>query len=156
MIKYYTGNILESDVNIICQQVNHQGVMGAGLAKQIKDKYPEVMNSYLDICKLPFEIIRRNGVIAWSTINVDKVIASIFGQEYYGTDRRHTDYFAISRGLETVRLYAESKSYAVAIPHGMGAGLGGGEWNVISAIIHDVFRYSPKLEVYICKLPLDK
>ena len=36
------GDILRSDTDIIVQQVNCQGVMGAGLAKQIASQYPEV------------------------------------------------------------------------------------------------------------------
>lgn len=35
------GDILQSDADIIVQQVNCRGVMGAGLAKQIASQYPE-------------------------------------------------------------------------------------------------------------------
>ena len=40
------GNILDYDKDIIVQQVNCQGVMGGGLAKQILMKYPEVPKEY--------------------------------------------------------------------------------------------------------------
>lgn len=40
---YYNGDILKSKADIICQQVNCKGAMGAGLAKQIKEKYPKVL-----------------------------------------------------------------------------------------------------------------
>ena len=156
MIKYYTGDILESDVNIICQQVNHQGVMGSGLAKQIKDKYPDVMTNYLNLCKIDFEKLRRNGIISWCAVDSNKYIASIFGQDHYGTDRNHTDYYALSSGLETVRQYAETRGFSVGIPHGIGCGLGGGDWSIVSAIIRDVFKYSPNLDVRVYKFPLDK
>ncbi|WP_223260709.1 hypothetical protein [Bacillus sp. LNXM65] len=42
MIKTVDGNILEASEDIICHQVNCKGVMGAGLAKQIKSKYPNI------------------------------------------------------------------------------------------------------------------
>jgi O-acetyl-ADP-ribose deacetylase (regulator of RNase III) len=44
------GNILETEENVIVQQVNCMGVMGAGLAKQIREKYPKVYSEYLNYC----------------------------------------------------------------------------------------------------------
>lgn len=151
MIKQYTGNILKSNVNIVCQQVNHQGVMGAGLAKEIKDRYPEVMSPYLQLCKMDFDKIRRNGIVSWCTVGDNRYIASIFGQDKYGTDRRHTDYYALSAGFETVRQYAEPRRLIVGIPYKIGCGLGGGDWKVVKDIIHDIFKYSPYLDVRIYK-----
>lgn len=46
MIKKVDGNILETSEDIICHQVNCKGVMGAGLAKQIKSKYLNVYKEY--------------------------------------------------------------------------------------------------------------
>lgn len=34
------GNLLDAPFQFIAHQVNCRGVMGAGLAKQIKQKYP--------------------------------------------------------------------------------------------------------------------
>ena len=41
---------MESGCNIICHQVNCQGVMGSGIAKQVREKYPNVYNSYKKAC----------------------------------------------------------------------------------------------------------
>jgi len=38
MIKIINGNILDAKETFICHQVNCQGVMGAGLAKAIRNK----------------------------------------------------------------------------------------------------------------------
>ena len=38
MVKYIKGDILNVTEGIVVQQVNCKGVMGAGLAKQIRDK----------------------------------------------------------------------------------------------------------------------
>lgn len=48
MIKTINVDILESDCNIICQSVNHQGIMKSGLAKTIKNKYPEIEKGYIN------------------------------------------------------------------------------------------------------------
>lgn len=50
MIKTVEGNILDAEEDIICHQVNCKGVMGAGLAKQIKSKYPNVYKDYKRLC----------------------------------------------------------------------------------------------------------
>lgn len=51
MIKYVKGNILESDAEALVNPVNCVGVMGAGLAKQFKAKYPEMFDKYKELCK---------------------------------------------------------------------------------------------------------
>ena len=43
MIKFFNGDLLKSGCDIICHQVNEYGVMGAGIAKQIKEKYPKAL-----------------------------------------------------------------------------------------------------------------
>lgn len=34
------GNVFDSDAKIICHQVNCQGVMGSGVAKEVRERYP--------------------------------------------------------------------------------------------------------------------
>lgn len=46
-LNFVNGDILKTNANIIVQSVNHQGVMGSGLAKQIKNKYPDCKSLYL-------------------------------------------------------------------------------------------------------------
>ena len=46
MITYVKGNLLESDCNYICHQVNCQGRMGSGIAGQIREKWPIVYEMY--------------------------------------------------------------------------------------------------------------
>ena len=45
------GNIFDCTENIIVHQTNCQGVMGSGIAKQVKERYPEVFNAYYHYCK---------------------------------------------------------------------------------------------------------
>ena len=46
MIYWKKGNLLESDCDYICQQVNCQGKMNSGIAKQIREKWPVVYQNY--------------------------------------------------------------------------------------------------------------
>ena len=51
MISYHSGDIFDSNCNIICHQVNCMGVMGAGLAKQVKKKCPDAFRRYITFVK---------------------------------------------------------------------------------------------------------
>jgi O-acetyl-ADP-ribose deacetylase (regulator of RNase III) len=50
MIEYTTGDILEAQVDAIVNPVNCVGVMGAGLAKQFRERYPEMFERYKRWC----------------------------------------------------------------------------------------------------------
>ena len=105
MIKYVKGNILNATEGYICHSVNHQGVLGSGLAKQLADIYPDLKNSngqYMQMCKtLSYELIKHNGHIAFcGTGKGHQTIVCIFGQEYYGRDKQYTDYVALGNGFE--------------------------------------------------------
>lgn len=157
MINFLNGNILNSKCNIICQSVNHQGVMGSGLAKQIRDKYPDIVNGYENMCRThTFRSIMRNGLVHFHSVfdnkGVFQQIASIFGQEKYGKNKRHTNYTSLMNGFIRVFEYAESQGYSIAIPYGIGCGLGGGDWETVLLLLKDVLEYYPTLNIYIYKM----
>lgn len=133
------GNILECSENIIVHQTNCMGVMGSGLAKQVKAKYPEVFNAYYHFCKTNVvEDILGSALICEA--NDGKIIANVFGQNNYGTDKQYTDYDALRHGLEEVKSFAEERNLTVALPYKLGCGKGGGDWEVVSKIIEEVFN----------------
>jgi len=50
-MKIVDGDLLTSNADYICHQVNTDGVMGGGIALQIKNKFPHVFNAHYDFCK---------------------------------------------------------------------------------------------------------
>lgn len=155
MITYKIGNILDAPENIIVQSVNHKGVMGGGLALQIKNRYPGIMDpfgSYLHMCKRNFNDIRINGYVSRYDVSDSKFIVSIFGQDGLGRYKQYTDYVSLKNGLESIGRIATLTGGSIAIPHGIGCGLGGGDWNVVKAIIERCFSHYPQLNVSIYKL----
>ncbi len=46
MIKIIDGNLFDTKAKIIAHQVNCRGVMGSGVALQIKERYPYVYEMY--------------------------------------------------------------------------------------------------------------
>lgn len=144
-IPIINGNILDADEKIICQQVNCKGVMGKGLGLQIRVNYPEVYYSYLMHCqKNKYNKSMMGDVLYVETRR--NIVANIFSQYEYGNNafKCYTDYDSIRRGFKNI----ESKGVSVAIPYGIGCGLGGGNWDDIYNIIHEVFYDRNDVKIY--------
>ena len=159
MIEYKNGDVLKAEERIICQSVNYQGVMGAGLSRQIKNKYPGVMEDYIDkIETFSFDVIRSHGIFSGYATPDGKIIASIFGQNEYATSynwgKKQTDYLSLGNGLVSVRRVAQNLNPfgSIAIPFGIGCGLGGGDWELVEEMIKNIFEDYPHLKVFIYKL----
>lgn len=138
-MKTIVGDILTPNntdrVVIICHQVNCKGVMGAGLALQIKNKFPMVYKHYKDKCLQIENGIGGLGDVQFCSVLSENgyIIANIFGQYDYGRGRCHTDYNALKKAFNTIAL--AFPNFTIRIPYKIGCGLGGGDWSVVSQII---------------------
>lgn len=147
MIKIVKGNILEAKENLIGHQVNCQGAFGAGLAKQIRYKYPFAYECYKEYCDEVEDKKELLGQIRQVGQKDGKVIVHIFGQLGYGRGRRQTNYEALEHGLKLLEIKARNFNESVALPYGIGCGLAGGDWDVVYNIIDKVFE-SYKVTLY--------
>jgi len=149
-VTHITGDLLDwragpHDWNVIVSGVNAQRVMGAGLAKAIRDRWPVVWDVYQAEAQAGG---LRLGTFIVADIGEGRKVVSLVSQNRYGTDRRHLDYEALYTGLETLRdvlnaAHAEGRVYSLGIPHGLGCGLAGGAWPIVQQIIHFLFDSSP-------------
>lgn len=105
--------------------------MGSGLAKQIKDRFPNNFKIYKKLCLKEKALLGKCLVVKEN----DKIIANLFGQDKFGRDKKYTNYDAFKLGIKRLFLKAESENYSIAIPYKIGCGLGGGDWRVIYNII---------------------
>lgn len=141
------GDILSVESGFIFQSVNCQGVMRSGLAEQIRDKWGIVYDSYKNYCqgKQDFELL---GQIVTVPVTDKLTVVNCFNQLYYGRDgKRYTDYCAVKNSLELFcKTQKDTQDYN--FPFGFGAGLGGGDWNVISKIIQ---YYLPAANIWKLK-----
>ena len=46
LFNYYSGDVFSSGAQVIVHQVNCMGVMGSGVARIVREKYPEVYLEY--------------------------------------------------------------------------------------------------------------
>ena len=132
-------SLFESNQDIIGHQVNCQGVMNSGIAKEMK-KLPNVYEEYKNKCINKEDILGDLQVVEYKE---GKFVANIFGQYYYGTDKRYTDYDALKKSLNSLKEYAIKKGLSVALPYNIGCGLAGGDWKVVSTIIKETFNDYP-------------
>lgn len=131
-------NILTVERGIICHQCNCIGAMGAGLAKQIRNRWPHIYADYRKAIELG-ELELGGCRLAMAEAGV--VVAHLAGQFGIGNDKQYTDYKALRSALQNLTRQRNG-SYVlmrkpIYIPFGMGCGLGGGDWNEVAKIIED-------------------
>ena len=162
---YKTGDLLDAPVDYICHQVNCQGRMGSGIAKQIKERWPIVYEQYMagynehrkkveELCGQWESQIDVSEVLLGHLQQVkvsDKqTVINMFAQQYYGYDgRRYTSYDAFWSCLGKIREEVPEGS-SIAFPDHIGSCRGGANWNVIRTMIAEAL--GNKYEVYIYKL----
>jgi len=159
-MKIIYDDILNCDENILVHQVNYQGVMGAGLALQIKNRFPGVFYKYQEVCNhLSWQQIQDAGAVDF--VQYDYLdgepfyVANLFGQKYYGKSHKNPDYVAIATGLNTIRRFAVMCELSVAIPYGLGCGLGKGDWSIVSEMISDIFLDYVEYNIYKIRSAFD-
>lgn len=138
MIKTIHGDLLEAKETYIVHQVNCYGVMGRGVAAQIKSKYPDVYRRYCEYCDEHFAKSLLGRVLLIPT-NDGKVICNVFGQERFGGGKMHTDIAALSKALGSLAKIVPTTE-PIAMPYMIGCGLGGASWDMVYPVIRDIFN----------------
>lgn len=134
-IEVVLGDVLSSSENILVHQVNCLGVMGAGLALKLKTKYPEIFTEYSQRCKEQPDPL---GEVLFTKTHDGRIIASLFGQRNVaGRNVCSTDYQALIAGFHSIKEYSAKFGFSIAIPYGIGCGLGGGDWSKVEEIIYE-------------------
>ena len=151
-IKEVTGNLLEGNSKVIVHQVNCMGKMNSGVARAIRDKYPNVFTAYEDrIHKHTGNTKLMLGECLMVPVDGGKIVANIFGQNFYGYDgERYTSYDAVCEGLEVLRDSLQTPT-TIGFPYKMSSDRGGADWDIILAIIKSVFK-DTQHEITIYKL----
>jgi O-acetyl-ADP-ribose deacetylase (regulator of RNase III) len=141
-MKVIVGDLLENVTHdaIIVHGCNAQGVMGGGFALQVKNKYPRAYEKYrefLQRCVTDFDMVRTEqalGGVMFVDVGKNLHIANAITQDKFGTNTRHANYEAIACAFEHVAKMSDKLDLPIHYPM-IGAGLAGGNWNIISTII---------------------
>ncbi len=133
MIKYITGNILESSAEALVNTVNTVGVMGKGIALQFKKAYHNNYKAYVEACKKNKIKTGKVFVVKDSSLNSGtKYIINFPTKKDW---RKPSEYSFIETGLDDlIRVLKEYDIKSIAIPP-LGSGNGGLEWEKVKKII---------------------
>ena len=141
MIKIIDGDLFDSKANIIAHQCNTYGVMGSGVAAEVKRRYPHVFQSY----RKDYEDGKLElGYVNFTTAKQDQVIANMCGQDKYGYDgKQYTNYDGLQKCFDEVVSFAYEEydvKPVIAFPWKLSCCRGGGDWNVVYKMIEDTFK----------------
>lgn len=140
MISYTLGDISKADAEAIVNTVNCVGIMGSGIALQIKKEFPKVFKAYKVACEHGEVQPGRMFVSETNMFENPKYIINFPTKRHWRNKSRMED---IESGLEalvdTIRRY---KIRSIAIP-ALGCGNGGLNWSEVR----------PRIETALCAIP---
>ena len=122
--------------NTIIHGANCFSTMGSGIAKQVKDNFP---NAYTVDTKDPRSPLQRLGDFSWeiekSSDGDSLTVINLYQQFEPG---KNLSYAALRLGLRKVNMIF--KNHHIGIPKNMGCGIAGGVWGIVFNIIKDELR----------------
>ncbi len=138
------GNIFSSGAEAIVITVNCEGVMGAGIALDAKNRWPEIYNTYSEKCKLnEFHI----GDIMW-THSESKRVALFPSKRLW---RAPSKLSYLEDGLDTLRTDIIRRSIkSIALPH-LGCSNGGLIWSDVKPLVMEKLSGIDGLKIELWK-----
>lgn len=152
-IEYRKGDLfsyIPRHNTILSHGVNCQGVMGSGVAKTFKEKYPRAFKEYVGYVNSYSKTNELLGKVLFSKDSDNLTLACMFTQEFYGRDgKKYMSYEAFFDAFcAVVDCYDES---TIVMPK-IGAGLGGGDWGIIEGLMKVILENRPKINVIVFEL----
>jgi O-acetyl-ADP-ribose deacetylase (regulator of RNase III) len=164
---YKEGNLLLSnDVQVIGHQANCQNTFGSGIARTIREMYPE---AYAADCAAANDKKNTLGNFSIGYIpftngankhdNQIALIYNLYGQNLFGKGTRQTNYDALYSALEGMAHDLTENDMdlpvpSVGFPYQMGSFRGGGIWDIVSRLIEVAFDDYPN-DVIIYRLDMN-
>jgi len=122
----------EGKFDVISHGCNCFCNFGAGIAKSIKQNFPQAYAADLKTCK---GNKKKLGSCSVAEIDgLDLTVVNSYTQFRYGRDKMHVDYKAVRKCMKLIaECFPRSR---IGLPK-IGAGLAGGDWNIILGIIEE-------------------
>jgi len=152
-LKIIKKDITTVERGVVGHGVNCQGVMGSGVAKAIKRKWPIVYENFItndaNLGSISFTKIFHNQYNYYVLY-----IVNMYTQEYYGIEanREYASRDAIKSSLLSLVELAFAYGIPVYTPK-IGCGLGGLSWEKdVLPIYKDLAELYPTVEINVCVL----
>lgn len=156
-MKEIKGNLFDGKYDYLAHCANTYCTFGAGVAKQIKERYPEAYEADLATKDLPESA--KLGQFTQATVDGGKfTIVNIYGQIGVGNDgdplNRNVQYDLL---FDAFYLFAQEiterhqiGNIVIGVPM-LGCGLAGGVWRIVEAILLTIEEMFPHIEFHVYK-----
>ena len=157
---YKEGNLLlAKDVEVIGHSCNCQNTFGSGIARTIREMYPDAYKADCGAAVAKVNTLGRFSVGYIPTDNNPSSISRIYnlyGQNLFGKGTRQTNYDALYSALEgmahdLIENDMDLPVPPVGFPYLIGSFRGGGNWDIVSRLIEVAFDDYPN-DVIIYRL----
>lgn len=153
-IEYFNGDIFKAPINILIHSANCFHTMGAGIAKDIKIKYPR---AYQADCLTPRGDRKKLGQFSLSAPAQDQpfYILNCYTQHRYGRDKQYVEYDKFYEAMENVKNWTlkmfDEELTAIGCPFNISCNNAGGSWDQICKTLNYVFGPVESIKLLICK-----
>jgi O-acetyl-ADP-ribose deacetylase (regulator of RNase III) len=143
MISEHKGDLFTTDAPALAHGVNCVGAMGAGIAKEFRDKYPDMYAGYRKICTA--NALRPGEIFMWDN-GRQPAVFNIASQRQTGADARYHWLIAGMCNMAVEMCYLGLDR--VAMPK-IGCGIGGLVWGSVFPWVAVVAKdYNIHIEVW--------
>ncbi len=143
------GDLVEdaSKYDVVLQGCNCQNRMGAGIAKFLRQKYPEIYEA--DTIAYKRGEVKLGNYSKWVNEEIETTFVNCYTQ--YGTTgrlvgRADVDYDAIRKSFKSVNKEFAGKRVGIPL---IGCGLAGGDWSKVGEIIDEELSEVDPIVVFL-------
>lgn len=164
-LRYIIKDVTTVTRGIVAHGVNCAGKMNSGVAKAIRNKWPEVYRRFMDhpTAQTPRGRCILGEVDFICIGDEDIVVANCYTQKTYGYDnKKYADLVGVIIALQHICQMLDLRIIgaldnpnvtAVYIPR-IGCGLGGLDWDTeVGLFVEELARKYPQIDIYVCDLP---
>jgi hypothetical protein len=147
------GNLIDSLFLKQCDAIAHccncKGVMGSGIALEIKNRIPSAYAAYkqyetayglnlgsVSSCDPEYHLLGQPDFVYQ-----EHQVYNLHAQWEYGYGKRQVDYEALYIALETVKTVMNKRQQKIlGVPYKMACDRAGGDWRIVNAMLESLFE----------------
>jgi O-acetyl-ADP-ribose deacetylase (regulator of RNase III) len=147
-VEHRTGDLFaQPDLKAFGHGVNCRGIMGAGIAKEFRRRWPDMYTQYTVNCAN--NKLLPGDVLPWRSPEG----ITVYNMATQAQPGPHAKYMHVARSLDVALRHARRHGIdAVGVPR-IGAGIGGLCWDMVAQIIDEAAEFH-RVTVVVVSLPM--
>jgi O-acetyl-ADP-ribose deacetylase (regulator of RNase III) len=142
----HEGDLFDSDAGALGHGVNCKGLMGKGIARGFRERWPAMYEEYKLMC---VEGLLKPGLVFPYRYGIYQYVINIATQEYPGPD---ASYEWVDAGVRNALAFCREREIpSLAVPR-LGCGIGGLDWNLVRDRLEEASDEYPDVELEVWSL----